>query len=162
MSVESDARAGYQAKIRAALTRLFWISAESQEELERLADAGVDRKVCTNLVRCMVPIGYLADRSVGVLHGPEARLILRLCWAYAEAVALFDDDAAASMWISIRLKDAPSNYADVVRSLASVDDVIGRIRRGREFILSTSLAQARCEPWQPRLMRAAARQALTA
>jgi hypothetical protein len=135
MSAESDARAEYQARIQDALTRLFWVSAATQDEFERLADSGVDRKVCTKLGRCLVPIGYLAQESIGVLYGSEARLILRLCWAYAEAVVLFNDDATASMWIFGKFRDPPAQYADVVNSLASADDMIGRIRRGREFIL---------------------------
>jgi hypothetical protein len=135
MSNESDARAQHQAKIREVLMREFWMSAESQEELERLSDLGVDRKVCTKLARFLVPIGYLSDKSVGILYGAEARLILRLCWAYGEAAALFENEATASMWMLANVKHMPSDSSSLMMSLASADEVIGRIRRGCEFIL---------------------------
>lgn len=135
VTAESDSREAYQASIQATVSRLFWLSASSQDELESLADHGVDREVCTRLVKALVPIGYLAIDPPGVFHGIEAIFLLRLCWLYADASVLLGSDTTATIWVLRNLKDVPLGPPDLEVCLASAAELIGKIQRTREFIL---------------------------
>ncbi|MDR6937325.1 hypothetical protein [Luteibacter sp. 3190] len=135
VTAESESREAYQSRVQATLKRLFWLAASSQEELELIANHGVDREVCTSLVAGLVPVGYLAVDPPGVFHGLEATLLLRLCWLYTQASVLLDSDTAASIWVLKNFKAAPLEPSDIEASLAFADELITRIRRTREFIL---------------------------